>query len=87
MSYVKAAYSLTNIGDVKVQIRALVQWINQEFTKLEDELRVPELRGIQFEQLYAVPPKFSEGDLYYFAEGVSGAPGLFIRDNNSWRKL
>lgn len=87
MSYVKAAYSLTNIGDPVAQIRALVQWLNQELTKVEDELRIPELRGIQFEQLQAVPPKYAEGDLYYFAAGVSGAPGLFIRDSNSWRKL
>lgn len=87
MSYVKAAYSLTNISDPITQMRALVQWLNQELTKLEDGLRIPELRGIQFEQLYAVPPKFAEGDLYYFAAGVPGAPGLFIRDTGNWRKL
>lgn len=87
MSYIRAAYSLTNIKDPAIQLRALVQWINQELIKVEDELRVPEFRGIQFEQLTAVPEKYRDGDLYYFTTGVPGAPGLFIRDTGNWRKL
>lgn len=87
MSYTKTAYSLTNIEDPAVQARSLVSWANKEFIKLEEESKLPQVQGLQFEQLYAVPAKYGEGDLYYFAAGVSGAPGLFIRDNNSWRKL
>jgi hypothetical protein len=87
MSYTKTAYSLTNLGDPETQAKSLVKWANTEFTKLEEESRLPQVQGLKFEQLYEVPAKYSEGDLYYFAAGVSGAPGLFIRDNNSWRKL
>ncbi len=87
MSYTKTAFSLTNITDPVNTFKALVRWINQELVKLEDESKIPQLQGIQFEQLYEVPPKYAEGDLYYFAAGVTGAPGLFIRDNNNWRKL
>ena len=87
MSYTKTSYSLTNITDPATQARSLVKWANTEFTKLEEESRLPQLQGIQFEQLYAVPAKYGEGDLYYFAAGVPGAPGLFIRDSGNWRKL
>jgi hypothetical protein len=87
MSYTKTAYSLTNITDPAIQAKSLVRWVNQELLKIEEESKVPQLQGIQFEYLYAVPEKYAEGDLYYFAEGVAGAPGLFIRDSNSWRKL
>jgi hypothetical protein len=87
MSYTKTGYSLTNITDPQTQAKSLVRWLNAELTKLEEESKLPQLQGIQFEQLYAVPAKYAEGDLYYFAAGVTGAPGLFIRDNNNWRKL
>jgi hypothetical protein len=87
MSYTKTSFSLTNVSDAVTQIKLLVRWVNQELLKVEEESKLPELQGIQFEQLYAVPTKYQEGDLYYFAAGVAGAPGLFIRDSNSWRKL
>lgn len=87
MSYIKTSYSLTSINDAKIAIKALVQWINQELTKIEDDSRRPLVRGLSFEKLQTVPEKYQEGDLYYFAAGVAGAPGLFIRDANSWRKL
>ena len=92
MSYVKAVFGVSPIKEDNPQqtTKDLVRWINAELTKLEDELKTPELRGIQFEILHAVPERYKEGDLYYFAAGiptVNGGPGLFIRDSNSWRKL
>lgn len=87
MSYTKTAYSFTNITDPVIQLKSMIRWLNQELIKLEEESRIPQVQGLQFEQLYEVPAKYGEGDLYYFAAGVSGAPGLFIRDANSWRKL
>lgn len=87
MSYVKTAFNFTNIADPVVQVRSLIRWLNQELIKLEETSKLPQVQGLQFEQLYEVPAKYAEGDLYYFAAGVGGAPGLFIRDNNNWRKL
>lgn len=87
MSYTKTAFTLTNVTEALTQIKLLVRWINQELQKIEEESKLPQLQGIQFEYLYAPPTKYAEGDLYYFAEGVAGAPGLFIRDSNGWRKL
>jgi len=87
VSYIKTNYSITNIKDAQLAINSLVQWINSELTKIEDESRRPLVQGISFEQQYVEPVKYQEGDLYYFATGQPSAPGLFIREASSWRKL
>lgn len=89
MSYIKTTFSAsTGIGgDMRKRLLDLIEWVNAELIKVEDSSRLPQVQGLSFEQLYAEPLKYKEGDLYYFAAGVAGAPGLFIRDSNSWRKL
>jgi hypothetical protein len=89
MSYTKTSFTfnVTNLDDVPGQMRMLVRWINQELLKVEEESKLPQLQGIKFERIYAVPAKYEEGDMYYFEEGIANAPGLFIRDDNNWRRL
>lgn len=66
----------------------LADQINAELRKIESGSQRPEVRGVQFEILQAVPERYKEGDLYYGAAGVfGGQAGLYIRDGNSWRKL
>ena len=89
MSYVKTTFSSSTglTDDVKKKVLDFIDWVNGELIKVEDYSKLPQVQGLSFEQLYAEPLKYREGDLYYFAAGVAGAPGLFIRDSNSWRKL
>ena len=89
MSYIKTTFSASTgiTGDLKKRVLDFIDWVNGELIKVEDYSRLPQVQGLAFEQLYAEPLKYREGDLYYFAAGVAGAPGLFIRDSNSWRKL
>jgi len=90
-SYVRTEYQLNNtLSSPEKALKDLTIWMNAELDKIEAAIRVPEVISIQFEINYAVPKKYKEGDLVYFSSGVNGAsggPGLFIRDNNSWRKL
>lgn len=90
MSYTKTTFSSsTNVtgDDPAKRLRIFIDWVNSELLKVEETAARPIVQGLSFEPLYAVPIKYMEGDLYYFAEGVQGAPGLFVRDANSWRKL
>lgn len=89
MSYTKTTFSSSARGldDQQRRVTMFIDWVNSELLKIEEASWRPIVQGLSFEPLYAVPAKYREGDLYYFAEGVSGAPGLFIRDANSWRKL
>lgn len=73
---------------LRVAFRAVVKWLDNELAKVENNLRIPEVRGLQFETLTALPARYREGDLYYFAAGVAGgSEGLYIRDAGNWRKL
>jgi len=89
MSYVKSLAPILHATTSPLQqIRALLSWCDDEFKAIQTNLRVPQLRGLQFEELQALPDRYQEGDLYRFGAGVvPGAPGLFLRDANSWRKL
>ena len=91
MSYVKAVFGLsqTKLANPDQTFKDIVRWNNQEFTKLEDELKTPQFRGIQFETLFAIPERYQDGDLYYFDASTPGIgqTGLYIRDTGSWRRL
>lgn len=91
MSYTKSVYQYSNLDQSNPEkaFKDMVRWTNAEYTKLEDELKTPEVRGIQFEVLYAEPDKYKEGDLYYFDGSVPevASTGLYIREASSWRKL
>lgn len=64
------------------------EYVDRELIKIQAELREPDVRGIHFEKLHAIPKKYAEGDLYYGIAGVfGGSEGLYIRDAGNWRKL
>jgi hypothetical protein len=69
-------------------IRALARYIDIELRKVENEMKTPSLRGVQFESLAAEPARYKDGDLYYGIAGVfGGSAGLYVRDTGNWRKL
>lgn len=76
------------LTDPQQRINQVVGWVDKELTGVENELRLPRVRGMQFEILGAEPERFGEGDLYYFGPGVvGGGAGLYIRDAGNWRRL
>jgi hypothetical protein len=69
-------------------IAALSRYIDIELRKVENEMKTPSLRGVQFESLAAEPARYKDGDLYYGLAGVfGGTAGLYVRDTGNWRKL
>jgi hypothetical protein len=69
-------------------IAALSRYIDIELRKVENEMKTPSLRGVQFESLAAEPARYKDGDLYYGIAGVlGGSAGLYVRDTGNWRKL
>jgi hypothetical protein len=69
-------------------IQELARYVDREFRTLEAQLKTPEVRGLQFETLSAIPARYKDGDLYYGLAGVfGGAQGLYLRDGGNWRKL
>lgn len=77
--------------EIAASVGALTKWVDDELRGVENELRIPELRGLQFERLAAIPDRYKLGDLYYGAAGVFGAAeGLYLYDVGppvGWRKL
>jgi len=72
----------------EASIIVLRQYYDLELRRIEAALRRPTVFGVEFEHLGNVPPKFTEGDLYYGLAGVfGGQAGLYVRDGSNWRKL
>jgi hypothetical protein len=87
MSYIKQLAPVL-FGSIEQRLDSLRKFIDNELYNVEITLRKPEVRGVQFETLSALPAKYKDGDLYYFANGVAGgAAGLYVRDGTNWRRL
>lgn len=82
MTYIRATRGAGIIGDIG-------QYVDIELIKIETEFREPEVRGLTFEKLSAIPAKYAAGDLYYGIANVFGPQeGLYINDGGTnWRRL
>lgn len=88
MSYTRTDPPNTGNLEANAAIEKLRTYIDLELRKLEIELKTPEVRGLQFETLAAIPARYKDGDLYYGLAGVfGGSKGLYLRDTGNWRKL
>lgn len=89
MSYQRAPIPAPQTpDDPRRSLQSLHLYIDQELRKIELDTRNPSVIQQSFDVQGSVPPHYREGDLVYFGAGVvPDAPGLFIRDANSWRKL
>jgi len=65
-------------------------WLSQQFRRVADSLRAPEVNGLRFSILTAPPATFQNGDLV-FADGTNwnpgGGAGLYQRVGGAWSKL
>lgn len=66
----------------------LEKYLDNELSKIQAELALPEFRGIRLQVMGTAPTKYKKGDLYWAPAGVLGAnEGLYIYDISSWRRL
>jgi hypothetical protein len=70
----------------------VVAWAHRQFQALSSFLRRPEFPAVIFTRLNNTGAeevvKLQDGILAYFDAGaVPGAPGLYLREGNTWRKL